>query len=214
MNAEDPETGRVMDDATLRDNLLGFIVAGHETSAVTLAWALYLVSQHAPTAARLRREIEEVTAGAPIDRDHVERLVFTRQVIQETMRLYPAAHTLTRVSMRETQVAEVKIRAGSRVLIPVYALHRHRLWWRDPDLFDPDRFGPHEPQPDRHVYLPFGAGPRICLGAAFAMTELVVTLATLVRAADFALVSGHCVWPAAELALRPENGLPMLVRVS
>ena len=91
MNAEDPETGRVMDDATLRDNLLGLIVAGHETSAVTLAWALYLVSQDASTAGRLRGEIEEVTAGAPIDPQHVERLVFTRQVIQETMRLYPPA---------------------------------------------------------------------------------------------------------------------------
>ena len=214
MNAEDPETGRVMDDATLRDNLLGFIVAGHETSAVTLAWALYLVTQDASTAGRLCGEIEEVTAGAPIDPQHVERLVFTRQVIQETMRLYPPAHTLTRVCMRETKVAEIKISAGSKILIPLYALHRHRMWWRDPDLFDPDRFGPDEPQPDRHIYLPFGAGPRTCLGAAFAMTELVVTLATLFRSANFSLVSGHCVWPAAELALRPDKGLPMMIRVS
>lgn len=116
--------------------------------------------------------------------------------------------------MRETKVAEIKISAGSKILIPLYALYRHRMWWRDPDLFDPDRFGPDEPQPDRHIYLPFGAGPRTCLGAAFAMTELVVTLATLFRSANFSLVSCHCVWPAAELALRPDKGLPMMIRVS
>lgn len=211
MNAVDPEMGRSMDDTTLRDNLLGFIVAGHGTSAVALAWSIYLVSAHAPTAARLRAEVAKVTAGAPIEAEHVERLVFTRQVISEAMRLYPPAHSLTRVATRTVEIGGETIRAGSRVVLPVYALHRHRLWWRDPDLFDPDRFAPGEPPPDRYIYMPFGAGPRICLGAAFAMTELVVTLATLMREASFTLVPGHQVWPVAELALLPRGGLPMRV---
>lgn len=211
--ARDPETGEAMDDATLRDNLLGFIVAGHETSAVALAWSIYLATAHAPTLGRLRAEAAAVAGDEEIGAEHVDRLTFTRQVIQEALRLYPPAHTMTRVCARTTHVAGETIKAGARVLIPVYALHRHRLWWRDPEVFDPDRFAADAAPPDRHVYMPFGAGPRVCLGAAFAMTELVTILATLIRGADFALAPGHRFWPLADLALRPEGGLPMDVTV-
>lgn len=213
MAAADPETGRPMDDAILRDNILGFIVGGHETSAVALSWSLYLASEHRATGDRLRAEVEQVTGGAPIEAEHVERLVFTRQVILEAMRLYPPGHTLVRIASRTMDIAGTTIRAGTRVIVPIYALHRHRMWWTDPEVFDPDRFAPGVAPPDRHVYLPFGAGPRICLGAAFAMTELVVVLATLMRDARFGLVAGHRVWPIAGLALRPEGGLPMRVGV-
>jgi cytochrome P450 len=213
MGSSDPETGRTMDDETLRDNLLGFILAGHGTTAVALAWSLYLVSQHSQSAERIRAEVAEVTGGKPIDQEHVERLRFTRQVIQESMRLYPPVHSLIRVCTRKTQVGDFTIRPGGRVVIPIYALHRHRLWWRDPDLFDPDRFAPTEPHPDRHLYMPFGSGPRICIGAAFATTELVVLLATLVRNASFSLLPGHPVWPLADLVLHPQEGLPMHVRL-
>jgi len=213
MSAADPETGRAMDDVTLRDNLLGFIVAGFATSAFGLAWSLYLVSSHAPTEARLRTEVDDVTGGGPVEPEHVDKLVFARQVVQESLRLYPPAHSTTRVAARTMKIEGVTIRRGSRVVLPIYALHRHRLWWRDPDLFDPDRFAPGESPPDRHIYMPFGAGPRTCLGAAFAMTELVVTLATLVRGVSFNLMPGHQVWPIAELALRPKGGLPMRVNV-
>ena len=211
--AKDPETGQAMDDAILRDNLLGFIVAGHETSAVALAWSIYLATAHAPTLARIRAEVAAVAGDEAIGAGHVERLIFTRQVIQEALRLYPPAHTMTRVCARTTEVSGVTIKAGSRVLIPVYALHRHRLWWRDPDVFDPDRFAADATPPVRHLYMPFGAGPRVCLGAAFAMTELVTILATLLRGANFALAPGHRVWPLADVALRPEGGLPMDVTV-
>jgi cytochrome P450 len=211
--AQDPETGQAMDDAVLRDNLLGFIVAGHETSAIALAWSLYLVAAHAPAAQRLRAEVAAVAGDAPIGPEYVEGLVFTRQVISEAMRLYPPAFMTTRVCTKTTEVAGIPINAGTRVIVPVYALHRHRGRWRDPDVFDPDRFAPGQPAPDRHLYMPFGAGPRVCLGAAFAMTELAVSLATLVRGANFALDPGHRVWPSGQLALRPEGGLPMDVTV-
>ena len=213
MAAEDPETGQPMDDATLRDNLLGFIVAGFGTSAVALGWSLYLLSEDAASAARLRAEVDEVTSGAAVEGHHVEKLQFTKAVVSEAMRLYPPAHTLTRVAGRTIEVAGVTIREGARVLVPVYALHRHTAYWRDPDLFDPDRFMPGAPPIDRHVYMPFGAGPRICLGAAFAMTELVVVLATLARGARFAMQPGHAVAPVAGLALQPRGGLPMRVAV-
>lgn len=213
MAAADPEGGRPMDDETLRDNLLGFIVAGFGTSAVALGWALYLLSEHAPTAARLRAEVAAVTGGGPVDGAHVERLVFTRAVVSEAMRLYPPAHTLTRVAARTVEIAGVTIRKGARVIVPIYALHRHTKHWRDPDVFDPNRFMPGAPPADRHAYMPFGAGPRICLGAAFAMTELVVVLATLARDTGFAMEAGHEVAPVAGLALQPRGGLPMRVAV-
>ncbi|MEP9360480.1 cytochrome P450 [Sphingomonas sp. KR3-1] len=209
LGTTDPETGRPMDDALLRDNLLGFILAGHETSAVTLGWALWLTAMHAPTGTRIRAEVEAVTAGAPVDAGHIDALVFTRQVIQETLRLYPPGYQLTRVCMHDTVIDGRAIRAGTRILVPVYALHRHRAHWHAPDAFDPDRFAPGEPQPDRHLYLPFGAGPRICLGAAFAMTELVVILATLARSARFTPLSTP--WPVASTSIRPGGGLPMRV---
>lgn len=214
MAAQDPDTGAAIDDATLRDNLLGFIVAGHETSAVALAWSIYLVSSHEPTLARVRAEIAEVAGAAPVVAEQVDRLVFTRQVLSEALRLYPPAHILTRVCTRTIRVGGVEIKKGARIIVPVYALHRHRLWWTNPDAFDPDRFGPGKPTPDRHVYMPFGAGPRICLGASFAMTELVTLLATLVREASFTVEPGHRVWPSAGLALKPEGGLPMRVTTS
>jgi cytochrome P450 len=210
--ARDPETGQAMDDSLLRDNLLGFIMAGHETSAQALTWALYLASTHATTADRVRAEVAAVAGEGPIGADHVERLVFTRQVISEALRLYPSALQLYRVCVRPTEVAGVAMKVGQRIVIPVYALHRHRRYWRDPNVFDPDRFAPEAPPPDRHVYMPFGAGPRICLGAAFAMTELVVVLATLMRGANFVVAPGHRVWPDRGLTMRPKDGLPMIVK--
>lgn len=209
LGATDPDTGRPMDDALLRDNLLGFILAGHETSAVTLGWALWLAASDVSSMQRLRAEVEAVTGGAPIGPEHLDRLVFTRQLIQETLRLYPPGYQLTRVCTRDTAIDGRRIRAGTRILIPVYALHRHRSHWHDPDAFDPDRFAPGMPVPDRHLYLPFGAGPRICLGAAFAMTELTVVLATLVRAANFTPLSTPR--PVASTSIRPQGGLPMRV---
>lgn len=213
MAAIDPETGRAMDDETLRDNLLGFILAGFGTTAMALTWSLYLLSQHPPSVARLRAEVDSVTGGEPVGPEHLNRLVFTRQVINETLRLYPSAHSMTRVCSRTTRIGDLTVRAGQRVIIPIYALHRHRLWWQDPGRFDPDRFAPDAPPPNRHVYMPFGAGPHICIGAAFAMLELAVILATWMRAADFTLAPGHDVWPVATLGLESRGGMPMAVAV-
>jgi cytochrome P450 len=157
----------------------------------------------------MRAEIAAVAGDEPITAEHVAGLVFTRAVLQETMRLYPVGYTLTRVARRATTLGGIAIRAGARVLIPVYALHRHKAYWLHPDAFDPERFMPGAEPPDRYVYMPFGAGPRICAGAAFAMTEAVTVLATLVRGADLRLDPDHEVYPVAGLSLQPRGGLPM-----
>jgi cytochrome P450 len=184
MAAQDPETGRRMDDELVRDNLMGFIAAGHETTAYALAWALWVVGSHRPTRERLLQEVAAVTGGGPVEEEHVERLVFTAQVIREVMRLYPTVG-VARAAPHRTQVGGWTVSAGAPVLVAVYALHRLASRWEDPYGFDPDRFSGGVPQGGKGIcYLPFGAGPRVCMGAAFAMTELVVALATLVRGAE------------------------------
>jgi cytochrome P450 len=213
MQARDPETGAELSDALLADNLLGFIMAGHETTATALTWSLYLAAAHPPTMQRLREEVAAVAGQGPIAPDHIDRLVFTRQVIQEATRLYPPAYQLTRVAARATTLGGHKVKPGDRILIPIYAIHRRANVFADPHAFNPDRFAPSEPQPDRFAFIPFGAGPRICVGAAFAMTEATVILATLARAADFTPPAPETVWPIAGLSLWPKGGMPMQVRV-
>jgi len=211
LQARDPETGDAFDDDLLADNLLGFIMAGHDTTTLALTWALFLAASHTPTMAALRNEVEAVAGGREIQAEHISRLVFTRQVISEAMRLYPPAFLLTRVAGRDTQVAGERVKAGERVNIPIYAIHRRSAAFANPFAFDPGRFDPSHQQPERDSYLPFGAGPRICLGASFAMAEAVTVLATVVRAVRLELLAPDKVWPVAQVSLRPRGGLSMNV---
>jgi cytochrome P450 len=215
MAAQDPKSGRRMDDVLLRDNLLTFIGAGHETTALALTWSLFLIGAHRPTAARLRAEVAEVAGEAPITAEHVARLAFTRAVVQEAMRLYPPVPLITRMCQRRTEAAGRVIEAGTFVFIPIYAAHRHRRFWRDPDAFDPDRFlnGEAEALP-RFAYLPFGGGPRVCIGQGFAMTEAAAILATLLRGASLEPDPGHRIRPRVRVTLRPHGGLPMTLRLA
>jgi cytochrome P450 len=200
MSAVDPVTGEAMDDALVRDNLIGFIAAGHETTRFALAWALWLVACHPATQARLLAEIGGVAGAEPVGGRHMEQLVFTRQVIQETMRLYPGATALARTAARDTTVGGRPVRRGQLVLIAIYALHRRADIWERPEVFDPDRFAPgrQDARPPL-AYQPFGAGPRACMGAAFAMTELTAVLATLVRGARLAPEPGRPVQVATRM---------------
>ena len=214
MQAKDPESGRQMDDVLLRDNLLTFIGAGHETTALALTWALYLLGSHPPSAARVRAEIAAVAGADTITHDHVERLVFTRQVIQEAMRLYPSLPLMSRMCAEDVEAGGVAVEKGTFVFIPIYAIHRHRRLWRDPDVFDPDRFTP-EASVGRHrfAYIPFGGGPRVCIGQTFAMIEAVAVLATLVRGARLEPDPGHRIRPLMRVSMRPQGGLPMTLRL-
>ncbi len=214
MQAEDPESGRRMDDVLLRDNLLTFIGAGHETTALALTWALYLLSVDPGTAARGRAEIAEVAGDETITHDHVERLAFTRQVIHESMRLYPSLPLMSRMAAEDTEAGGHPVAKGTFIFIPIYAIHRHRLLWPNPDAFDPDRFAP-ENSAGRHrfAYLPFGAGPRVCIGQTFALIEAVAILATLVRGATLEPDPGHRIRPLMRVSMRPQGGMPMTLRL-
>lgn len=211
MQARDPESGDGFDDELLADNLLGFILAGHETTTLALTWALFLVSSHAPTKEALRKEVASVVGAEAIGPQHIADLHFARQIISEALRLYPPAFLLTRIAGRDTSVIGHKVKVGQRINIPVYAIHRRADVFPNPHSFDPCRFGPDNTRPDRYSYLPFGAGPRICLGASFAMTEAVAVLSTIVRSVDLKPLATHKVWPVAQVSLRPRGGMPMIV---
>lgn len=210
--ARDPESGQTMSDELLIDNLLTFYLAGHETTAKALAWTLYLLARSPDWEARLIEEIERVTGGGPVEARHIDHLVLTTQVIQESMRLYPPAPQTSRNAVEDTELAGHKIKAGTQVFVPIYAIQRHKKLWNDPDLFDPDRFAPEkESKISRYQYLPFGAGPRICIGMAFAMMEAVALLATMLRAAKYELVPGHEPKPIARVTLMSAGGMPLRV---
>jgi cytochrome P450 len=212
MAARDPESGQSMNDDQLIDNLLTFYLAGHETTARALAWTLYLLSRSPEWSAALEQEIARVTGGAPVAAAHIERLVLVQQVLKESMRLYPPVPMMSRQAIADTSLGGHAIRAGSSVLIPIYAIHRHRARWDDPDAFDPARFAPDgEAAIARYQYLPFGAGPRICIGMAFAMIEATAILATLLQQARFAPVEGREPYPVARITLVPGGGMPLRV---
>jgi cytochrome P450 len=209
--AHDPETGAAMDDALIADNLMGFILAGHETTSVALTWALYVLAAHPETAAGIRAEVRRVAGDAPLTSADASALVFTRQVISEVLRLYPPGFLLTRVALRDCELAGHRVKAGSRVNVPVYAVHRHRVRWPNPDAFDPGRFASDAQPPGRHVYLPFGSGPRICMGASFAMLESVIVLASVARRVDLACTDARPPVPHARFSLWPRGGLRLNV---
>lgn len=200
----DPETGRAMSPAELRDNLLTFIVAGHETTALTLSWALYLCAFDPAVQARAAAEAQ--AAGPRIGAAELPRLPYVQQIVQESLRLYPPAAFLSRTARRADTLGGREIRPGDTVMLPIYALHRHRLLWDNPDAFDPGRFAPGVHR-DRFAFLPFGGGPRICIGANFALQEAAIILATLLARFDFALVPGLVPRPRMILTLRPDGGV-------
>lgn len=206
LEGEDPETKRRMTTSELRDNLLTFIVAGHETTALTLSWALYLCAFDQSVQQRARREAQAQLGGRPATVEDCEQLPYIRQIIDEALRLYPPAAMLARTAREPDTLCGREIRRRDTVTIPIYALHRNQLLWEDPDRFDPDRFA--DPSAiDRFAYLPFGAGPRVCIGAGFAMQEAVIVLATLLSRFRFELVPGKAPKPVMILTLRPEGGV-------
>ncbi len=214
MLARDPETGQAMNDEQLVDNLLTFYLAGHETTAKALTWTLFLLSRSPEWSAALEEEVARVTGGGEVQAPHIERLVLTQQVLKESMRLYPPVPLMTRQAVVDARLGGRPVRAGTSVVMPIYAIHRHARRWEDPDAFEPTRFAAErEAQIPRYQYMPFGAGPRICIGQAFAMIEGTAMLATFVARASFAPVPGHVPAPVARVTLIPKGGMPLAVRL-
>ncbi len=206
MAGEDPETGRRMTTAELRDNLLTFIVAGHETTALTLAWALYLCAFDPAVQQAARAEAQAALQGRAATVADIPALPLTRQIVDETLRLYPPAAFLSRTAVGADTLCGRQVRPGDNILLPVYALHRHHRLWHNPDAFDPGRFADPRAVPRFH-YLPFGDGPRICIGMSFALQEAVIVLATLLSRFRFTALPGRDPRPVMILTLRPEGGV-------
>ncbi len=203
---EDPETKRQMNTAELRDNLLTFIVAGHETTALTLAWSLYLCAFDPEVQDRARAEAQSVLNGRSATGADVANLPFIRMIADEALRLYPPAAMVSRTAQAADTLCGREVRAGDTVIIPIYALHRNELLWEDANAFRPDRFADRKTI-ERYAYLPFGDGPRICIGASFALQEAVIILATLLSRFKFTRVQGRDPDPVMILTLRPEGGV-------
>jgi cytochrome P450 len=211
--ARDPETGRGLTDQELVANILTFIGAGYETTAVALTWALYLVASAPDVQARLHEEAARVLGDRPITGEDVARLTFHEQVIKETMRLYPPVPVLQRRAIGDADLGPVQIRSGEEVVCLIYVLHRSRRLWDRPETFDPDRFSPERSQ-DRHrfAFVPFGGGPRICIGAQFATFEMIALLSTFVRRFTFEPAPGLAPLPRLRLTLRPDRPMRLIVR--
>jgi cytochrome P450 len=211
--ARDAETGVGMSAKEVRDQVVTIFVAGHETTAAAMAWIWYLLSQHPAEEARLHAELDTVLAGRAPSHEDLPRLPYTRMVIDEAMRLYPPAPgTSTRMALRADEICGVKIPKGAMVCVVPWVTHRHKSLWDRPERFEPERFSKaaSEGRP-RFAYIPFGAGPRVCIGASLATTEMVLVLAALAQRYRLTLPPGHQVEIHHQVTMRPKGGLPMMV---
>ncbi len=206
--ARDPDTGQGFDHAQLRDEVSTLILAGHETTAVSLFWACLIAAKRPELQDQIAAEATGLDLSAP---DAVSHLRFTRAFLDETLRLYPPAYLIVREAQRDDEIAGRPVSAGTIVSISPWVLHRHRGHWLDPERFDPRRFLPGAATPDRMVYMPFGAGPRICVGAQFALTEGVLVLASLVRRYRLGLVGAPQVRPRGLITTQPDRRVPFLL---
>jgi cytochrome P450 len=210
LRALDPSTQRPMNIAEVKSNILTFLSAGHETTANSLTWSLFLLSQSPEWRARVEAEVDAEMAG-PAE-GLAERLVVTRAVIDEAVRLYPPIAAMSRIADGPDQLGSYQVKRRTLIVMAPYVLHRHRKLWDRPDVFDPRRFlGEEKQRVDRFAYMPFGAGVRTCIGSTFALQEATLVLAALVKNFKMQLSPDARVWPMLRVTLRPENGLPMLI---
>jgi cytochrome P450 len=208
---EDATTGASRD--RMRDELITLLLAGHETTASTLGWAFHLIDEHPEVAERLHTEAVEVLGDRLPEHEDLRRLSYTVAVVEEVMRLYPPVWLLPRIAQADDEIGGYHVPAGSDVVVVPYTLHRHPEFWTDAERFDPGRFDPANPagRPPRYAYVPFGAGPRFCIGNSLGVMEAVFVLAMASRDLQLRKVPGKVVEPEAMLSLRVKGGLPMTV---
>jgi cytochrome P450 len=205
--ARDPETGEAFTDEQLGDQVATMILAGHETTAVALFWSLYLLALDPATQQQLAVEVKNTAANGARD---IERLKFTRAVVDETMRLYPPAFLIARAAEGPDTIAGMPVKRNDAILIAPWLLHRHEKLWRDPNAFIPQRFMPPAPPPDRFAYLPFGVGARVCIGAHFALVEATLALAKIIAAFRVELIDREPVMPIGVVTTQPDRS-PMFM---
>jgi cytochrome P450 len=210
--ARDEQTGGGMTAQEVRDHVITIFMAGHETTAMAMTWAWFLLSQHPVVESKLHAELDTALGGRPPTQDDLAKLVYTRMVIEETMRIYPTVPAMEREALGDDTLLGRRIPKGSTVLIIPWVLHRHVKHWPNPGRFDPERFSPEQSAArPRFTYMPFGAGRRICIGAAFSIAEATILLATLAQRFQLRLAPGHPVVPQGLITLRPRHGMKMLI---
>lgn len=213
MDARDEETGEGMDDRQLRDEVMTLMLAGHETTSNALTWTLYLLSQHPGAREELEQEVDRVLAGRIPTFDVIPQLTYTTMVLEEAMRLYPPAYAVARTAADEDIVGGYKVERGAVITLSPYLTHRHPEFWENPDRFDPQRFSPQrKAQRPRYAYIPFGGGPRMCIGNNFAMTEATLILAMIAQRFRLDHAPEHLVELEPLITLRPRHGMVMHLR--
>jgi cytochrome P450 len=205
LRVRDEETGAGFTDEQLRNETITFLLAGHETTANALTWTFYLLSQHPEIELQLRGELATVLGGRAPTLDDLPRLAFTKMVIKEAMRLYPPIWIIERRVISDDAVGGFHLPVGSSVVVSPYALHRHPAFWKNPEVFGPSRFAGPTPE----AYIPFGTGPRFCIGNEFAMLEAQLITAMVVQSFRLRLVPGQIVEPLPGITLRTRHGLWM-----
>lgn len=212
MAARDEETGEGMSDGQLRDEVMTLLLAGHETTSNALTWTFYLLAQHPDVRQRLEAEIAEVLDGRTPTTADIPDLHYTTMVIEEAMRLYPPAYAMGRWCVGPDVIGGYDVPAKSIITLSPYLTHRHPDFWENPEQFDPERFTPErKAERPRYAYLPFGGGPRQCIGNNFAMTEAILLLVTIAQRYRLDLIPGQRVAMDPLVTLRPKGGLPMLI---
>jgi len=211
IDARDRTTGEAMSDRELLDEIMTLIIAGHETTASALTWTWYLLSQHPEALARMRQEIRSLPEDLPMTVEGVQQLAYTRQVIDESLRLYPPGWVLTRKALAADEVGGYPIEAGSHVFVSPYMVHRNPAFWPDPERFDPDRFAPGADE-GRHMcaYIPFGAGPRRCIGEQLAVLEMQIHFFVMAREFELTYLGDGPPALEAQVNLRPRDPIHML----
>src|SRR5262249_4217848 len=212
--AREPETGEAFSRAKLRDQMATMIVAGHETTALTLFWSLYLLASSPAEQERVADEVRNIDLAPDSAADALAKLPYTKAVVNEALRLYPPAFALARMAIAPDRLGDVDVPRGALVMMSPWVLHRHLRLWKEPDAFNPSRFLGEAPLAHRFAHMPFGAGPRICIGAQLALTEACLVLATLIQRFRVALADATPVLPVAVIVTQPDHAAPFRLRSS
>jgi cytochrome P450 len=212
MNARDETTGERMTDRQLLDELLTLTLAGHETTANALAFTFHLLSRHPAVLADLREEAARVLGGRAPALEDLPRMPYTKAVIEESLRLYPPAWVFERIALEDDEIVGHRIPRGTIVAVSPFVMHRLPSLWPNPEGFDPRRFLEPDPNRPKLAYLPFGGGPRTCIGNTFALTELQIILPMIVQRASLELLPGAELDLDSSVTLRPRSGVPMTLR--
>jgi cytochrome P450 len=201
-----------MSKQQLRDEMINLFLAGHETTAVALSWTLHLLSQHPEKEAKLAAELDRVLEGRPPAVEDIPRLPYTGMIIKEALRLYPPGYVFGREAVADCEIGGFFIARGTTLFLSPWVIHRDKRFYESPEDFKPERWDENiTSQPPRYAYLPFGSGPRMCIGISFAMMEMTLVLATIARKFKLRLSSHQAEAPFPSITLRPAAGMRMIV---